>query len=84
MDRPIEIIPIAKKKLRRRGIETSWVVETLRSPEQIVEGHGGRGGKRYLLRIVFEDRIGYLLVVTAYLTSQIARSWKEKNDEGRV
>jgi len=38
----IELIPIAKKKLERRGIPEKWITETLNSPAQIVEGYGGR------------------------------------------
>jgi hypothetical protein len=40
--KPIEIIPLAKRKMERRGISESWVAETLRSADQVVEGHGGR------------------------------------------
>jgi len=82
----IELIPIAKKKLERRGIPEKWIAETLNSPDQIVEGYGGRrvahkkymiGGKEYLLRIVYEDKEGQYIVLTAYLTSQVNRYWKE-------
>jgi hypothetical protein len=59
----IEIIPVAKKKLERRGIPEQWVTETVNSPTQLVEGYGGRkvahnkyliGGKEFLLRVVYE------------------------------
>jgi hypothetical protein len=61
----IELIPIAKKRLERRGIPEKWIAETLNSPAQIVEGYGGRRvahkkymieGKEYLLRVVYEDK----------------------------
>ncbi len=86
----IELIPIAKKKLERRGILEKWVTETLNSPSQIVEGYGGRRvahkkymieGKEYLLRVVFEDKKEQNVVLTAYLTSQVSRYWKEGKDE---
>lgn len=60
----IEIIPLAMRKMERRGIPESWVTEALRSAEQIVEAHGGRrvaqqrrGVRRQekLLRVVFEE-----------------------------
>ena len=49
----IEIIPLAKKKLDRREIGEEWVIETLRDPGQIVEGHGGRNvaQKNLLLKV---------------------------------
>ena len=82
----IELIPIAKKKLERRSIPEQWVTETLYSPGQIVEGYGGRSvahkrymieGKEYLLRVVYEEKEDQNVVLTAYLTSQIDRYWKE-------
>jgi uncharacterized protein YuzE len=60
----IEIIPLAMKKMRRRGIPKSWVGEVLRSADQVVEGHGGRRvvqqrrrirRREKLLRVVFEE-----------------------------
>jgi len=38
----IEIIPLARRKMERRAIPESWVAESLRSADQVVEGHGGR------------------------------------------
>ena len=38
-------------------------------------------GKEYLLRVVYEDREERKVVLTAYLTSQINRYWKEGKDE---
>jgi len=82
----IELIPIAKKKLERRGIPQKWLTETLNSPAQIVEGYGRRKvahkkymieGKEYLLRVVYEEKEEQNVVLTAYLTSQIDRYWKE-------
>lgn len=61
----IEIIPIGRKKLERRGISEQWVKETISSPDQIVDGYGRRsvaqkkysiGSKEYLLRVVYEER----------------------------
>jgi hypothetical protein len=86
----VEIIPVAKKKLERRGIPEQWVTETVISPTQLVEGYGGRkvahnkyliGGKEFLLRVVYEEKEEQNVVLTAYLTSQVSRYWKEGKDE---
>jgi hypothetical protein len=86
----IEIIPIAKKKSGRRGIPEEWIAETLNFPSQTVEGYGGRKvahkkyqkeNKEYLLRVVYEEKEDLNIVLTAYLTSQVARYWKEGKDE---
>jgi hypothetical protein len=88
----IEIIPIARKKLERRGIPEEWVGETINTPGQIVSGYGGRkvahrkymvGSKEYLLRVVYEEKERNV-VLSAYLTSQITRYWKEESDENRI
>jgi hypothetical protein len=85
----IDIIPIARRKLDRRGISEDWIRETIISPSQIVDGYGGRkvahrkymvGGKEYLLRVVYEEK-DRNVVLSAYLTSQINRYWKEEKDE---
>jgi uncharacterized protein DUF4258 len=83
----IEIIPLAKKKIEKRGIPEAWVGEALRNADQVVEGHGGRSvaqqrrrirRRDMLLRVVFEDTEDKYVVVTAYLTSDIKRYWKDK------
>ena len=60
----IEIIPLAKRKMERRGIPETWVADALRNAEQLVGGHGGRSvaqqrrrirRKEMLLRVVFEE-----------------------------
>ena len=82
----IEIIPLAKKKMGCRSVPDEWVVETLNSPEQVVEGYGGRNvahrryiirGKQRLLRVVFEETPEKYIVITAYLTTAVKRYWKE-------
>lgn len=81
----IAIIPLAERKLARRGIPREWVVETIRTPDQVVEGYGGRvvAQRRYrvrakdmLLRVVYDEIEQHYVVVTAYLTSAVARYWK--------
>jgi hypothetical protein len=34
-------------------------------------------GKEYLLRVVYEDKEEQHIILTAYLTSQVNRYWKE-------
>jgi hypothetical protein len=43
----IEIIPISRKKLKRRQISEEWVRKTVNSPDQIIDGYGGRKIERY-------------------------------------
>lgn len=83
----IEIIPIAKKKSKRRGIPEEWIIETINFSAQIVEGYEGRKvahkkyvieGKEYLLRVVYEEGEELNVVITAYLTSQIERYLREE------
>ena len=83
----IEIIPLAKRKMERRGILEAWVGDALRNADQVVEGHGGRSvaqqrrrirRREVLLRVVFEETEDKYVVITAYLTSDIKRYWKDK------
>jgi len=83
----IDIIPLAKRKMARRGIPIAWVAEALQSADQVVEGHGGRlvaqqrrriRRREKLLRVVFEETEEKYVVITAYLTSDIKRYWREK------
>ncbi len=85
-----EIIPLARKKLRRRGISEEWVKETIDLPDQTLDGYGGRKvaqkkymikQKEYLLRVIYEEKEEINRVITAYLTSQIDRYRKGDNDE---
>ncbi len=86
--KPIEIIPIADTKSKRRGIRKDWIDDAMANPDQVVEGYGNRkvahkkrflGNKEYLLRVVFEETDEVFIIVTAYLTSQIDRYTKEEN-----
>ena len=83
----IEIIPLAKRKMERRGIPEAWVSEAIRNADQVVEGHGGRSvaqqrrrirRREKLLRVVFEETEVKYVVITAYLASDIKRYWKDK------
>lgn len=81
----IKIIPLATKKIKLRKISNDMLTETIKHPDQIVEGYGGRtvyqkiynvGNKRKLLRLVCEKEGNDTIVVTAYLTSQIKKYWR--------
>jgi hypothetical protein len=81
-----EIIPLALKKIAQRHIPAEWIEQTLNYSDQIVEGYEGRrvaqkvydiGGRKKLLRVVFEPTESKRVVVTAYLTSQIERYWRK-------
>ena len=81
----IEIIPLALKKIKQRNIPIEWVKETLNSPGQTVDGYGARkirqkkyalNGKDMLLRVVVNEEKDKIVVITAYLTSQIDRYWR--------
>jgi hypothetical protein len=65
----VDIIPIAERKLARRGIKRELVEDAVINPAQIAEG----------VRAVYEETEEMFIVVTAYLTSQINRYWKEGN-----
>jgi len=81
----IEIVPLALKKIGRRKVTQQWVEETVNHPDQVVGGYGGRkvrqkkyivNGKEMLLRVVVHEEKERLVVITAYLTSQIKRYWR--------
>jgi hypothetical protein len=81
----VGIIPLARRKMARRGIPESWVTDVVRSPDQVVQGHGGRfvaqqrrtvRRREKLLRVVFEETEENYVVITAYLTSDIKRYWR--------
>lgn len=83
----IEVIPLAQRKADRRGIRKEWIDDTVCHSERLAEGYGGRKvaqkkflleGKEYLLRVVYEETEDKYVVVTAYLTSQLSRYWKEE------
>ncbi len=69
-----KIIPLAVKKIKLRKISKSMLNETMKHPDQIVEGYGGRSvhqkiynieGKKKLLRVVCEKAGNDNPIVTA-------------------
>ncbi len=82
----VEIIPIAERKSKKRGIKREWIEDTITNPMQVVDGYGGRkvahkkfliNNREYLLRVIYEETEEMYIIVTVYLTSQISRYWKE-------
>jgi hypothetical protein len=53
----IEIIPLARRKMNRRGIPEAWIGEALRNPDQVVEGHGGRSVAQQKRRIRRREKL---------------------------
>ncbi|CAN5254812.1 DUF4258 domain-containing protein [soil metagenome] len=77
----------AREEMQRRGIEPAAVEEVLRQPEQIVPGHGelrvlqsrmAAASKQFLLRVVVNDPVDLVVVVTVYRTSKIAKYWRSE------
>jgi len=90
MSKNIEIIPLAYRKAKKRGISEKMIIEAVKNPEQVVDGYEGRKvahkyymiyKKKYLLRVVYELYEKKCVVITAYMTSQIQRYWEEKNED---
>jgi len=82
----VSIIPLAAKKIELRNISKDLIKETVTNPDQIVEGYGGRivkqkiysiNNKKKLLRVVCEKSNKETIVITAYLTSQIKKYWRD-------
>ena len=83
----IKIIPLAAKKIKLRKISKEMLDETIKQPDQTVDGYGGRlvrqkiydiNNKKKLLRVVCEIKDKETIVITAYLTSQIKKYWRPK------
>ncbi len=81
----IKIIPLAEKKIKLRKIPKSILKETIRHPDQTVSGYGSRivkqkiyniNNKKKLLRVICEMKGKDIIIVTAYITSQIKKYLK--------
>lgn len=67
----IEISDHARQRIVRYGLDEKSVVDAVRSPDEIVEGYEGRkiahkNLNRYILRVVYEEYDGEIVVVTVY------------------
>ncbi len=79
--------------MEKRGIKKEMVIETLKEPDLLSEGHTGRkiaqrlytyNDDEKLLRVVYEEENKTMVVITCYLTSQIERYVKEEKYESDV
>jgi hypothetical protein len=79
--------PYATEQLRERGLSLARVRDAIEHPDQLLEGKGDRriaqkrvrdAGQEYLLRVIFEDADGDVLVITAYATSKVAKYWRKE------
>ena len=80
----IEFTKYAEFQLEERLINRLDVLDTIKYPGQIVIGHKGRkiaqkilqkSGEDGLLRVIFEEKEGILLVITVYWTSKLRKYW---------
>jgi len=78
----------AQKECRRRRIDQAWVEAVARRPNSVRPAEGNREirqgrvlvprlNRELLLRVVIEKRGGTMMVITAYLTGQLAKYEKE-------
>jgi len=77
----------ASNEMMRRGISLEIVKGILENPEQVVMEYNEKkayqvilefeSGKRYLVRVIVDDTVDPLVVVTVYRTSKISKYWRE-------
>lgn len=82
-----EISRHAQEEMDRRGITRNLVETILQNPQQIVDEYGNnkayqsiinlRTGKDYLFRVIVNDNVDPVKVVTVYKTSKIKKYWRE-------
>jgi len=82
-----EITPHAEEELDRRGIHRDLLNSIVNNPQQVTDGYDGRktfqsivkmeGDREYLIRIIVDDRVHPLRIITVYRTSSIKKYWKE-------
>ncbi len=80
----------AQEELARRGIPLAVVAEVIAKPEQIVHernalrAHQSRiiwhDGRVFLVRILVDDSIDAMVIVTIYRTSKVDKYWSEDED----
>ncbi len=75
----------AESELTLRRIPREFVEEVLRQPQQIVSERPPKkayqsqvefGGRKFLLRVIVDDTVEPVKVVTLYRTSKINKYWK--------
>lgn len=81
-----EISGHAKEEINRRRIPLDLVETILQNPQQIVDEYGNKKayqsiidlgtGKDYLIRVIVNDTVAPVKVVTVYKTSKIKKYWR--------
>lgn len=75
----------AQQRMAERGISQSVLEAILQSPDQIVPEKDGKvayqsqvtlGGRTFLIRLIVNDQIVPLMVVTVIKTTDVARYWQ--------
>jgi len=83
--KPIEIRPHARRQMKERQVSEDLVKEVLSRPDQVVDSYGGRKvaqsvverlGKRFLIRIIYEEKEWELKAITVYLTTKVEKYWR--------
>jgi hypothetical protein len=75
------------EEMVRRGIPVTVVDAILQDPEQIVNEYGNKKayqsiidsgtGKDYLVRVIVNDTVDPVKIVTVYKTSKIEKYWRK-------
>lgn len=85
----IKYFPKAHEKISARGLSLEDIIQTCLYPEQTSSGKKGRriaqrkflnamNNKQYIVRVIFEEGVDEIKIVTAYKTSKIKKYWKEQ------
>ncbi|WP_099209478.1 DUF4258 domain-containing protein [Thermococcus henrietii] len=79
----IRFIPHALQRLEERGIPRELVEEAVKNSDEVRDGYCGRkvAQKRLngrLIRVIFEEEEGDVVVITAYVTSKVRKYGGER------
>ena len=81
----VEFTRYAELQAQERKINYRDILDTLKSPGQVLSAKKGRkivqkklkrGGEEGLLRVIFEEKVNAKVVVTVYWTSKIEKYWR--------
>ncbi len=82
-----ELSSHASEEIERRGIPLNVVEAVLQRPQQVVDEYGNKkayqsimdigAGKDYLIRIIVNESVDPVRVVTVYRTSKISKYWRQ-------
>ena len=81
----IEFSKYAEVQAQEREIKKQDILDTIRSPGQLLLDKKGRKiaqkkldreGEKGLLRVIFEEKTDGKVVITAYWTSRIKKYWR--------